>query len=828
MKRWRWWVTLGLLAVIAVLVMSTLWHPNPEVETAPRSDYEISGELLSNQWDYYPITQTLDPQWYRANGNWLGRLILPSVAETQQQSGDWVWLEVYHAPESQQGLLGQQVRLTWKPTPESERLLQLVTTDVDFSEAALNSVERGNILPTRLNGRKQVGPLQSLAGARPLDDVIVRFDSAELTQPGGNRQVLTVAEVPEMVTGRSVALVKILGEAPDAPPSTIPKACPGAQPCPSQHWQVQHYNLKTRQFDGLVETVVIPQQPQVNGERFMSTPDGLGESPVGEAGWYLYGAQGREGLFTVQALKPRSLVQLNAPEFVFRSAAGRRYIRQENWQDTPARKGTAQSVLVDPRSDSPDVALKQWQVGDRLLGMHLFGGIGGELGEKVVLKTVTGHFAFSLPKVIQDSFTQELQWEMPYYQVYAHNRQGILSGSQSWSNYAGDLRRGWVYTRPFSDVLVKLDSLQDYQFGDVRLSPLEELQRQLEIMMARYRTGDGTGYSGVNPAASCVQDSNQALFITIQELQRQVTENPSIQTWLTENPNDPEAQRFRQLQALGERLSAALEPRGIIRPDWQRNAKTLAGVTSGEDYSFVRTDTLASGLLSWQSMLPRSGEDTLSQLFLKAGAQLWFLRPNQIDGELPGIVPLAPTSIFGDVPVISMMGRKLLGSMVLLPTRQDWSLFWGVLGLYGAIAIPVGFWKGLLRWQLWTGNPAAALRTLAFLFLMPALVEEIIFRVFLLPYPSILNSPTITVGAMLLSLGLFVAYHTLNALFFYPPGRPLFFQPLFLSLAALLGIGAIIVYWFTGSLWLTAIFHWLIVAVWILCLGGEQKIHSQK
>ena len=335
MKKWRWFGMWVAIAALGVILLSLLLSPDPTVKTVKQSDYEISGALSANQLDYYPLAQPIETQYYRPLGKWLGRLILPSVEETATQPGDWVWLELYQAPAEQQGLVGQKVRLTWQANPELERYLRLVTTDVTFSAAADKSLADGNLVPTRLNGRKKVGPLQSLAGARPIDDVTVRFDQAQVLIPNDNQAELQVQTMPEMVTGRYQALVKILGPDPTAQAKDIPQDCPGGSPCPSELVQVQHYNLRSRQFDGLKETVRIPQQPRLNGDRFMSTPRSLSQSPVGKAGWYLYGALDKDGLFTVQSLKPRSLFQLEPTQSVFGDNQGRDYIRTENWQNTP-------------------------------------------------------------------------------------------------------------------------------------------------------------------------------------------------------------------------------------------------------------------------------------------------------------------------------------------------------------------------------------------------------------------------------------------------------------------------------------------------------------
>jgi predicted Abi (CAAX) family protease len=62
----------------------------------------------------------------------------------------------------------------------NQAYLDQVTRDIDFSDQATKFLENGNIVPTRLNGRRQVGPLQSLAGARPQDDMTVRLVEPDL------------------------------------------------------------------------------------------------------------------------------------------------------------------------------------------------------------------------------------------------------------------------------------------------------------------------------------------------------------------------------------------------------------------------------------------------------------------------------------------------------------------------------------------------------------------------------------------------------------------------------------------------------------------------
>ena len=54
---------------------------------------------------------------------------------------------------------------------------------------------------------------------------------------------------------------------------------------------------------------------------------------------------------------------------------GQRYIARENWQNTPERKGTFQSILIDTSAQNREQAIKEWKEGDYGLVIHTFGGI---------------------------------------------------------------------------------------------------------------------------------------------------------------------------------------------------------------------------------------------------------------------------------------------------------------------------------------------------------------------------------------------------------------------------------------------------------------------
>ncbi|MEB3211452.1 MAG: CPBP family intramembrane glutamate endopeptidase, partial [Leptolyngbyaceae bacterium] len=279
--------------------------------------------------------------------------------------------------------------------------------------------------------------------------------------------------------------------------------------------------------------------------------------------------------------------------------------------------------------------------------IHAFGGIGGEKAEPKQLWTTTGHFSYGIATVVLDPLTNQPRLWIEYYQVYANNPSGIVSGVIHWSDYMGHLQRGWLGTRPVSDVLVSLDVVtQPYQFDTIVINPLAEFKRQLVLMAARYRTGNGTGAAIVTPSTSCVQDSNQALYATIQSVENQIQTNPTIQQWLNAHPDHPQTQRFQSLVELGHMLENQLTPLGLVRSDWQENAEALAGIGDQPNWSINRS--LLSVLRSWRTLLPRRAHDELTLQLLTLGhTPMHIIRTNQIGGDDPTIEPLAPTTLLG-------------------------------------------------------------------------------------------------------------------------------------------------------------------------------------
>lgn len=817
LRTWLSWfsMTLLLLGVMAL--------PG---QTTPTS-YDLAQAAPFNRPDFYPIRaeQGRVDSLYRPVADWTGRLILPDPSDISDPATDWVWIELTHTPPDAQDLLGQTVRLEWSDTPLMPDYPALVSRDIALGQKARTFARMGNLVPTRLDGRQQVGPLQSLAGARPNDDVEVMLQRVQRLA-NGDAPILQIDWEPVQITGRWYGLVQILG--PDESRSDAPAPdCPQAT-CSSEYFRVRHYNPASGQLDGAETAVRIPQQPADRNSRFLSTPKDIEQSPAGAAGWYLYGAYSPQDIFTVQAIKPRSLVQLQPDRVILGERPGRVYTNRQNWGDMGDRKGTVQSVLVDPLDDTEDEAIARWQEGDSALLIHLFGGIGGENGEGATVWTVTGHYAYGTATVVREPIANELQFQIRYQQIYANNPNGIVSGSLDWTAYMGNLQRGWLGSRPVSDILVKYDALaRPFQFGDQTfpVSILREMLVQTQILAARYRTGDGNGVAAVTPATSCVQDSSQALYIALEQLKQAVLRDRSLQQWLRDHPNDPEAERFLEVVELGDNLSTVLVPRGLVRPDWQQNAEFLAGVSGGG--TLGNEPSMTNALLSWRSIMPRQAHDEISQILLKAGADLWFLRTNQVGGFDPTIAPVAPTKVLGQLPILSIPLNRFLTAFLTPLQTAEWGITLLALGLFTAIALPYGLHTGFLHYDL---PPIPAWKRIALLlwvFFLPAVFEESI-RILILPHPSEGILGWRWLAWALLALGLYVAYHPLNARFFYKKGDPTFFTPTFLWLCTLLGLTCTVVYAMTGSLQGITLIHWLVVASWILLLGGYKKLHLDR
>lgn len=591
--------------------------PTVRPSTRPRpSSYSRFQQGIFNQPETYPVSQRMDSPYYRPLAPWMGRLILPTPEQRGEQDG--VWFQVYHAAADYSSLVGQTVWLAWQEIPQVRDYVRLVTRDLHFSADADYSLRLGKVVPERLNGWRAVGPLESLAGARPTDNVMVMLNGSVQVELGDRGTRLLLDQDPTQISGRFYAIAQFLNPIHTSDEGVL--------------YRIRHFNKSTRQFDGPEDEVLLPQvEPNINDLRPSSNRN-LEQSPCNGDGWVLYGAKNQTGQFVVQALGPYALFRLTPDREIVGRRLTRHYLRRESWV-VDGTKGTISSVRLRPSEQ----ASPAFQEGDRLLLNHVYGGVGGKMTEPAARGPVYfGHFAYGLAEVVREPLTDDLRLEMQYFQVYTHNRDGIISCRHHWSSYMGDRQYGWLNLRPVRDIVIKLDAFTTrYDIDGVVIAPLESLMYQLQIMMARYRIGDGTGATYVGPANNCAQDSNQALYGSLQQLKRGTESIADPDAWLQAHPD--QAAQAKQLVQIGRSLKRDLLPWGSARADW-KDHETILGSSLEDD----PVKQLGIGLVSWRTMLPRIASDRVVESFLQRGATVLVLRTSQVGGAMPDIEPIAP------------------------------------------------------------------------------------------------------------------------------------------------------------------------------------------
>nr|WP_275336977.1 CAAX protease [Nodosilinea sp. TSF1-S3]MDF0369773.1 CAAX protease [Nodosilinea sp. TSF1-S3] len=645
--------------------------------TAPLQDLQpahISSNLERyrqapfNRSECYPIQTSMPADRYQPIAPWMGRLLLPQPDQRQPQT---ISFEIHHAPEKYAHLLGTVVSLGWREDANVKAYWQQVTKDVYFSPQAAYNSQRGGVYPTRLNHWQRVNPLESLAGAHPDDDMVVALPEPVQVEPSAANPLashypvtLRIAHEPIQITGLYYGLVKFLGPMDGAAAIALASLVrtislgtfkrlnvPGIAECPNsidhgynpEPFRVVHFSQASGQFDGVREVVWLPPVVANENGTFPFTNEGIEQSPLNETGWYIYGAMGDANQFVVRAIAPRALFQLEPEQAIVGRKPVKTYLKQAAWSQLAEQKGQIGSVQLTYRSDAQAGQCPAWKEGTRALLVHVYGGIGGNQTEPAAQGPVYfGHFSFGVATVVREPLTNELRFDIVYHQIYTQNPDGLVAGTMHWSRYMGDRQFGWIGLRPVADTLIHFAPFtRDYPVKDGQeRSPLDVLIRQLEVMAARYRIGDGSGGTYVGPANNCAQDSNQSLYAALQHMARSVRTNPDrsqadIKAWMRQNPDV--AKDLQQLEQLGKDLRHHLMPWGSARADWANEATSLGNTLEDDPLK-----TLGRGLVSWRTMLPRVASNSITECFLCQGATAWMLRTNQLGGDNPDIEPLAP------------------------------------------------------------------------------------------------------------------------------------------------------------------------------------------
>lgn len=168
--------------------------------------------------------------------------------------------------------------------------------------------------------------------------------------------------------------------------------------------------------------------------------------------------------------------------------------------------------------------------------------------------------------------------------------------------------------------------------------------------------------------------------------------------------------------------------------------------------------------------------------------------------------------------------RRSRRALLTPPTPRDLLEATAIALSLAAVAVPMGIATGLFEPGL---SRAPAHRLLAFAaaaLVLPAFLEELVFRVWVLPARGESAPRHIVVRDAGIALAAFVAWHPLNAWLWLPDARDTFYDLRFLLLAACLGLACTVAYLRSGSIWPAMAIHWVAVLAWKLLLGGDLVI----
>ncbi|WP_339334318.1 CPBP family glutamic-type intramembrane protease [uncultured Maricaulis sp.] len=139
------------------------------------------------------------------------------------------------------------------------------------------------------------------------------------------------------------------------------------------------------------------------------------------------------------------------------------------------------------------------------------------------------------------------------------------------------------------------------------------------------------------------------------------------------------------------------------------------------------------------------------------------------------------------------------------PTLFDWGQSLLILALFTLAAGVTNAVEPLFKFSV-TPDPSGLLAIAAVAFLVPALAEELVFRV-------VLGGRTGRIRAGLAILA-FMLWHPLQVWLGLPMAQPVFIEPGFLAITALLGLTCTVLYRRSGSIWPAILLHWLLVVAW--------------
>jgi predicted Abi (CAAX) family protease len=123
---------------------------------------------------------------------------------------------------------------------------------------------------------------------------------------------------------------------------------------------------------------------------------------------------------------------------------------------------------------------------------------------------------------------------------------------------------------------------------------------------------------------------------------------------------------------------------------------------------------------------------------------------------------------------VMVIAHRLSVAISTIPDTEAWLQAAALLLVFTIIALPIGFRWRFLQIEVLRASWRTIIGIIATSLFMPAVTEEVFFRVLLLPRTTENVSASILWLWGCISLAMFIAYHPLNAMTFFPRGLDVF------------------------------------------------------
>ena len=181
-------------------------------------------------------------------------------------------------------------------------------------------------------------------------------------------------------------------------------------------------------------------------------------------------------------------------------------------------------------------------------------------------------------------------------------------------------------------------------------------------------------------------------------------------------------------------------------------------------------------------------------------------------------ISASPYDVFNPVNVAKLLVQRSWISLITLPSIRGWV---ETILLFFVVAVPAYFITTSFGWY---NKPPVSDPYIWWLkfkgaFVAPALIEEMIMRVWVVPHKTEQVTKKWRYWVIFGALVIFVLLHPLNGIVNGGKLGEIFLRPEFILLVTLLGAVTHLSYQRTGSVWAPTLIHALIVGAWGIMRG---------